>query len=102
MTRTTRRSFAKVVAAASAALPIVAADLLAQTPSSESPPSPLAEALVGVVRAQSGQHLDDADIERIRADFKDYVPLLERLRSSKLTNADEPDYTFASLTKRWS
>lgn len=102
MSRTTRRSFAKQVAAASAALPLVASDLLAQTPAPvPETPSPLAEALAGVVGAQSGQYLDAADMERIRADFKDYVPALDRLRSVKLSNGDEPDFTFVSLTKRW-
>ena len=101
MSRTTRRAFAKAVAAAGAALPLISSDLLAQTPAPQAQ-SPLAEALAGVVSAQSGQYLDAADLDRIRADFKDYVPVLERLRNVKLANSDEPDYTFASLTKRWS
>lgn len=97
MSRTTRRSFAKAVAA----LPLAATDLFAQTPAPETP-SALAEALVSVVRAQSSQYLTAADIERVRSDFKDYIPQLERLRSVKLANSDEPDVTFAALTKRWS
>jgi hypothetical protein len=101
MSRTTRRSFAKAVAAATA---VIASGGQAPRLSGQAgaPVLPaLAEALVGVVRAQSGQYLDAADLDRIRADFKDYVPALERLRSVTLANSDEPDYTFASLTKRW-
>lgn len=101
MPRTTRRTFAKRVAAAGAALPLVASDLLAQAPA-PAPQSPLADALVRVVRAQSGQYLDAEDMKRIDAAYKEYVPQLERLRSVKLSNSDEPDYTFTSLMKRWS
>ena len=100
MSRTTRRSFAKALVAGTAAISGGQAPRLSGQAGAPVL-HPLAEALVTVVRAQSGQYLDAADIERIRSDFKDYVPALERLRSVKLSNADEPDFTFVSLTKRW-
>ena len=97
MSRTTRRSFAKAVAVTAVSVAVPASGTIGGR---ERPP--LHEALTSVVRAQSGQYLDDADIERIRSDFKDYVPALERLRAVKLANSDEPDVAFAALPKRWS
>ena len=90
MSRTSRRTFAKSLAAAA----VVSGATIASAQKAD-------DAFVAVVQAQSGKYLDAADLERIRADFKDYVPLLERLRAVKLSNSDEPDFTFASLTKRW-
>ena len=94
MPRTSRRQFAKALAA----LPLVAVPGVAQE---EKPPSPLAGALLEVVRAQSGQHLDSEELARIEKDLKEWAPAVERLRQFKLTNADEPDFSFSSLTRRW-
>jgi hypothetical protein len=100
----TRRDFARSLAIAGAlarvSVPLAAADILAQTPPTPTP-SPLGKALTEVVRASYGQHLDDAELARIDKDFQDHASLLERLRKFKLANADEPDFTFASLVERW-
>jgi len=47
------------------------------------------------------QHLAPEEVERIRKDFADAVPYLESFRKFRLANADEPDFTFHSLTERW-
>lgn len=101
----TRREFARSLAIAGAlarvTVPLAAADILAQTPPTP-PPSPLGKALTEVVRASYAQHLDDAELARVDKDFQEYAAMLDRLRKVKLANADEPDFTFASLTERWT
>ena len=94
MSGTSRRDFAKAVAAFTAAIPVASAG------AAEDTGAPLAAELADVVRAQSGEHLTPEEMERVRADFRDLVPVLDRLRAFKLVNADEPDFTFAALAKR--
>ena len=93
---TTRRHFAKTLTAALAAAPLVA-----QEAEKEKPPSAFGLALAGLVRAQYGQHLSEDELAQIGKDFQDYAPFVEGFRDFKLTNADEPDFTFSSLTDRW-
>jgi hypothetical protein len=99
-----RRSFVKFIPAMGAA-GFVAVNLssttLAQTPSptpSPSPtpaqPSPLAKAYEEVARVRFGKHAEDQQWERIRRDLEGNVRAADRLRESKLKNADEPDFTF--------
>ncbi|HEV7767340.1 MAG TPA: hypothetical protein VGQ76_20225 [Thermoanaerobaculia bacterium] len=101
----TRRDFARSLAIAGAlarvTVPLAAADILAQTPPTPVPP-PVGKALTEVVRASYAQHLDDAELARIDKDFQDYASMLVRFRKFELANADEPDFTFASLTERWT
>ncbi len=92
MSRTSRRTFAKVVAAGAVGLPLAAAQTKA---------SPLASAMTAVVKAQSGKHLTPADLDRLGKDLEEYAPYIESLREFKLVNSDEPDFTFASLVRRW-
>ena len=117
MRKTSRRHFARTITAVGATLPLVTSDLLAQTPPSSPPktaapsatpdssdaekPSPLAIALTGVVQAEYGRFLSGEEMERIGNDFQDAMPAIQRLRDFKLVNSDEPDMTFAALTKRW-
>jgi hypothetical protein len=72
MSRTSRRTFARSLLAAGAALPL--ADALAQCP----PPY--------------AQHLTPAELERIAADVQEVAPQLAAFRAFPLTNADEPDF----------
>jgi hypothetical protein len=83
MSRTSRRDFARALALTGAALPLAA----------QAKPS---EPMLQVVRARYGQHLDDADLERIGAALSEYAPAIERLRSFKLVNSDEPDFNARS------
>ncbi|HEU4520804.1 MAG TPA: hypothetical protein VFT12_02305 [Thermoanaerobaculia bacterium] len=101
MSGTTRREFARTIATAGAALPVVAADTLTRTTEGMDAPPAMAIALAGVVSAQSGRFLDAGEMQQIYDNFKDYVPFIERLRDFKLKNGDEPDFTFHSLVERW-
>lgn len=100
MSRTTRRQFAKTLTAAGAAV-LVATDAVAQETKPEEKPNALGLALAGVTRAQFGQYLSEEELSQIGKDFQDYAPYIEDFRKFKLTNADEPDFTFHSLTGRW-
>ncbi len=100
-----RRSFVRFIPAMGAA-GLVAMHLPAtpaQTPSpsptptpSPSPaqPSPLARAYEEVARVRFGKHVEAQQWERIGRDLEGNVRAADRLRESKLKNADEPDFIF--------
>jgi len=113
--RPSRRTFTKEVAAAVVAAPLVSLMAKAQTPPgaktkeavappnpqpSPSPqqqqqkPSPVAEAYAGVARARFDEHITPEQFELIRRDLEGNVRTADRLRSAKLKNSDEPDFTF--------
>jgi hypothetical protein len=100
MSRSTRREFAKTLTAAAGAAALAAADAAARE---EKKPEPNAFglALAGLTRAQFGQFLSEEELARIGQDFQEYAPFVEGFRKFPLTNADEPDFTFHSLTSRW-
>lgn len=109
-----RRMFTKTVAAAIAAAPLVSLMAKAQTPPgsgktkeatappnpqpSPSPqpqkPSPVAEGYAQVARARFGEQVTPEQFEQIKKDLEGNVRVAERLRSVKLKNEDEPDFTF--------
>jgi len=108
-----RRRFTKTVAAAIAAAPLVSLMAKAQTPPggktkeatappnpqpSPSPqqqkPSPVGEGYAQVARARFGEQVTPEQFEQIKKDLEGNVRLAERLRSVKLKNEDEPDFTF--------
>lgn len=114
-TRAARRRFTKRAVAAAVAAPAgLAALATAQTtskptepaappnpqttptpaPQQQQPPSPVAAAYAEVARARFGQHLNEEEFERVRRELEDDVRMAERLRSVKLDNSDEPDFTF--------
>ena len=95
MPNTSRRTFAKSIALATAAVP-----LLAQTPP-PAPPAPLGRALSDVILAESGEHLSADEFFEIEKDMNDSAAAYKQLRAFKLQNGDEPDFTFAASTKRW-
>ena len=113
--RRSRRRFTKGVAAAVAAAPLVSLMVKAQTPPgaktkeaaappnpqpSPSPPqqqqkpSPVAEAYAGVARARFDEHVTPEQFEQIKRDLEGNARAADRLRSVKLKNEDEPDFTF--------
>ncbi|HEV2800097.1 MAG TPA: hypothetical protein VGW12_06360 [Pyrinomonadaceae bacterium] len=112
--RTSRRQFAKTIAGAALAAPLVAAHvaLRAQTPPAtrQAPappnpqptpqqaappqPSPLAEAYAEVGRLRFGDKLTPDELARMKRDVEGNVRTAERLRAFKLKNADEPDFIF--------
>lgn len=91
-----RRKFARSLAAVGAALPLTA---LAQKHAEAA--QPIAAAQAGLIRAHYGRHLDDEELARIAKNLESTAVSVERLRSFKLTNADEPDFTFAAQVERW-
>jgi hypothetical protein len=109
---TSRRRFAKTLAAAFVAAPALAAS--AQTPPATSEPkappqppttpaqqtqgppapSPLALAYFEVARQRFGQRLTPEQLEAVKRDLEGNVRTADRLRASKLKNSDEPDFVF--------
>ena len=110
--RTSRRRFAKSVAATLVAAPLAAALATAQTPAkpkeptappappqpttAPQEPSPVAEAYAAVARARFGDKLSPEQLEQIKKDMDGYVRTSDRLRAVKLKNGDEPDFIFSS------
>jgi len=111
--RTSRRRFAKTIAAAVVAAPLLAhATLNAQTPPATKqapappnpqptptpqaapPPSPVAEAYAEVGRLRFGGKLTPDELARMKRDIEGNVRTAERLRAFNLKNADEPDFIF--------
>ena len=109
---TSRRRFAKTLAAAVVAAPALAAS--AQTPPAAAEPkappqpqptpaqpaqgppapSPLALAYFEVARQRFGERLTPEQLEAVKRDLEGNVRTAERLRASKLKNSDEPDFVF--------
>ena len=112
--QSSRRRFTKTVAAAIAAAPLVSLMAKAQTPPgtgktkeaaappnpqpSPSPqpqkPSPVAEGYAQVAHARFGEQVTPEQFEQIKKDLEGNVRVADRLRSVKLKNEDEPDFTF--------
>jgi hypothetical protein len=57
-------------------------------------PSPVAEAYAEVARARFGKQVTPEQLEQIKKDLEGNVRVADRLRSVKLNNGDEPDFTF--------
>ncbi|HEY0375720.1 MAG TPA: hypothetical protein VGC87_02050 [Pyrinomonadaceae bacterium] len=98
--RTSRRRFAKSIAATLVAAPLAARLAGAQTPAKPTEPtapqelSPTAEAYLSVARARFGDKLSPEQLEQIKKDLDGNVRTTERLRAVKLKNGDEPDFVF--------
>ncbi|MGI9107289.1 MAG: hypothetical protein ACR2G4_13685 [Pyrinomonadaceae bacterium] len=110
--RTSRRQFAKTIAAALVAAPLVSTNLSAQTPPAatkqapappnpqptpaapQTAPSPVADAYAEVARLRFGDKLTAEELARLKRDMEGNVRTAERLRAFKLVNADEPDFIF--------
>lgn len=108
--KTSRRQFAKSVAASLVAAPLAARLAKAQTPAkpkeavappnpqpSPTPqkPSPLAEAYAEVARVRFGEKLTPEQLEQIKKDLDGNIRSADRLRAVKLKNGDEPDFIFS-------
>ena len=107
---TSRRGFAKVVAAAAAAAAAPAAfpafadspapsPSVSPTPSSTptptpGPPSSAAEALTEVVRVRWGKNLSGEQLGEIAKAIDGRLRAAETMRKVALTNADEPDVVY--------
>ena len=105
---TSRRQFAKSIAATVLVAPLVATKTDAQTPPAATkqapappnpqptpaPPSPVAEAYAEVARLRFGDKLTPEELARMKRDIEGNVRTAERLRAFALKNADEPDFIF--------
>ena len=109
--RTSRRQFAQTIAAALVAAPLISNTLSAQTPpvvtkqapappnpqpspAPQTAPSPVADAYAEVARLRFGDKLTAEELARLKRDMEGNVRTAERLRAFKLANADEPDFIF--------
>ncbi|HEY0098858.1 MAG TPA: hypothetical protein VGB76_07880 [Pyrinomonadaceae bacterium] len=116
--QTTRRQFAKSIAAGVLFAPLTATTTSAQTPpgaakeppappnpqptpatasaAPQNAPSPVAEAYAEIGRLRFGEKLSADELVRMKRDIEGNVRTAERLRAFKLKNADEPDFTFTA------
>ncbi|MDT4898347.1 MAG: hypothetical protein QOH25_3424 [Acidobacteriota bacterium] len=109
--KTSRRQFAKSIATTLVAAPLAAQLAKAQTPTKpkEAPappnpqpspaqqkPSPLAEAYAEVARVRFGEKWTPEQLEQVKKDLEGNVRSADRLRTVKLKNGDEPDFTFSA------
>jgi hypothetical protein len=56
----------------------------------------VAQSLAGVIRAQYGDRLGDADIAAITRQIRSALERAEQMRKVDLANADEPDSVFSA------
>lgn len=111
--KTSRRQFAKSVAAALVTAPLAASALAhAQTPAktkeATAPPSPtttpsaaqksspVALAYVQVARARFADKLTPEQMEQLEKEMQGNVTTAESLRAVKLRNDQEPDFVFGA------
>ncbi|MEO8055245.1 MAG: hypothetical protein ABI768_08830 [Acidobacteriota bacterium] len=100
---TSRRAFARTLAAAAAAPALLpAAAALGQAAPTPTPvptpeaPSSVAEALTEVVRIRWGKHLSGEQLGDIAKALDGRLKGAEAMKKVKLTNADEPDVVFTA------
>jgi hypothetical protein len=98
-----RREFAKRLAVAAVAVPLLdAAPAGAQTAQAPSPPPGtqnirVGEAQTSVLRARYGQHLTPADIRKIEENLEGLAGYMRRMHEVELQNHDEPDTIFFAM-----
>jgi hypothetical protein len=99
--KTTRRQFAKTVAALAAAplvldaRPAKAAQPAPAAPARE-PIAAAADALTEIVRVRHGTHLTEEQLRRVRQSIQSSLRSVERLRRFPLRNSDEPAFVFSA------
>ena len=89
--KTTRRQFHKAVATAAFVGPLAAFESAA---AGDAPAPRAADALMDLVRARYGKHLNEDRLKRVRGRVEGALAGAERLREVALRNADEPDFVF--------
>ncbi len=60
-------------------------------------PSALARALAGVIRAQYGDRLSEADLTVVTRQIENGLERADKIRKVTLTNGDEPDFVFSAI-----
>lgn len=106
MTELSRRAFAESLALAALApvlgLPARTIPSLEWSPpqgETQAPAGALAKALARAIRAQYGSRLSAKDMATITGQIQSGLERVDRLRKVPLTNADEPDFVFAALSR---
>lgn len=96
-----RREFAKRLAIAAVAAPLLeSTPVVAQPPESAPGPPPgssnirLAEAQTDILRARYGEHITPDDARKIEQDLDRLGGYMEKMREYELHNWDEPDTIF--------
>jgi len=59
-------------------------------------PDAVAEALAGVIRAQYGSRLGEADLAAVTRQIRATLDRAEQMRKVDLANGDEPDFVFTA------
>ena len=88
---TTRREFGKALAAL-AAVPLV--PVLEAGAAAKEPSAAVAEALAEAVNARYGKHLSAEQRKAVARSIRRSQGTAERMREFKLSNGDEPAFTF--------
>jgi hypothetical protein len=60
-------------------------------------PGAIAQALAGVIRAQYGDRLGQADLEVVTQQIQNGLDRAEKVRKAALGNGDEPDFVFSAI-----
>lgn len=60
-------------------------------------PSALAQALAGVIRAQYGDRLSEADLAVVTRQIESGLERADKIRKAALGNGDEPDFVFSAV-----
>jgi hypothetical protein len=60
-------------------------------------PGALARALAGVIRAQYGDRLSEADVAVVTRQIENGLERADKIRKATLTNGDEPDFVFSAI-----
>ena len=60
-------------------------------------PGALAKALAGVIRAQYGDRLSEADLAVVTRQIENGLERAEKVRHSALANGDQPDFVFSPI-----
>lgn len=60
-------------------------------------PSALAKALAGVIRAQYGDRISEADLALVTRQIENGLERADKIRKATLANGDEPDFVFSAI-----
>jgi hypothetical protein len=111
MSEISRRAFAESLALAALA-PMLGAHLApTRWPPAAAPalppagtlahePGALAKALAGVIRAQYGDRLSEADLAVVTRQIESGLERAEKVRTPALANGDEPDFVFSAVRSK--
>jgi hypothetical protein len=62
-------------------------------------PGALAKALAGVIRAQYGDRLSEADLAVVTRQIENGLERADKIRKATLANGDEPDFVFSAIRR---